>query len=103
MDGALVQGAIRDPSPEKASEIVSDVTPEILKDTMPGILQRLDDGESSEVLAENTVDSILTTVENTVLGDSFDLVYDKFADRIFDLVFNGAFLQIFEKVGLLFS
>ena len=103
MDGQNIQNAIRDPTSEKASEITSDITPDILKDTMPGILQRLDDGESSEALAENTVDGIFTTVEDTILGESFDLIYDKFADRIFDMVFNGAFLQIFEKVGLLFS
>ncbi len=103
MEGALVQQAIRNPSPEYASSIMSDLTPDILKDTMPAILQRMDGGEASDVLAESTVDGILTTVEKTVLGDAFDLVYDKFADRIFDMMINGPFLQIFQKVSLLFS
>jgi len=103
MEGTLVQQAIRNPSPEHASSIMSDLTPDILRDSMPAILQRMDGGEASEVLAENTVDSILTIVEKTVLGDAFDLVYDKFADRIFDMMINGPFLQIFEKVSLLFS
>jgi len=103
MEWALVQQAIRNPSPEHASSIMSDLTPDILRDSMPDILQRMDGGEASDVLAESTVDSILTTVEKTVLGDAFDLVYDKFADRIFDMMIYGPFLQIFEKVSLLFS
>ncbi len=103
MEGTLVQQAIRNPSPDHASSIMSDLIPDILKDSMPAILQRMDDGEASDVLAESTVDSILTTVEETVLGDAFDLIYDKFADRIFDMMINGPFLQIFEKVSLLFS
>ncbi len=103
MEGILVQQAIRNPSPDHASSIMSDLTPDILKDSMPAILQRMDGGEASDLLAESTVDSILTTVEKTVLGDAFDIVYDKFADRIFDMMINGPFLQIFEKVSLLFS
>ena len=103
MEGTLVQQAIRNPSPEHTSSIMSDLTPDILKDTMPAILQRMNGGEASDVLAKSTVDDILTTVEKTVLGDAFDLVYEKFADRIFDMMINGPFLQIFEKVSLLFS
>ena len=98
-----MQQAIRDPTSEHASSIMSEFTPDILKDTMPSILQRMDSGEASDALAESTVDGILTTVENTILGDAFDLMYDKFADRIFDMMINGPFLQIFEKVSLLFS
>lgn len=98
-----MQQAIRNPTPEHASSIMSEFTPDILKDTMPTILQRMDSGEASDALAESTVDGILTTVEKTVLGDTFDLVYDKFADRIFDMIINGPFLQIFEKVSLLFT
>ena len=99
----MVQQAIRNPTPEYASSIISEFTPDILKDTMPSILQRMDGGEASDALAESTVDGIITTVENTVLGDAFDLMYDKFADRIFDMVVNGPFLHIFEKVSLLFT
>ena len=82
---------------------MSDITPDILKDSMPAILQRLEDGEPSEILAENTVDGIFNTVEATVLGESFDFIYERFGDRIMDMMFNGSFLQIFEKVSLLFS
>lgn len=103
MQEELVKQAIRDPSSQHASDIMSDITPDILKDTMPSILEKMDSGESSEVLAEQTVDGILTTVENTVLGDAYDLMYDKFGERIFDMIINGPFLQIFEKVSLLFS
>ncbi|KAF6243560.1 hypothetical protein C6988_02680 [Nitrosopumilus sp. b1] len=99
----LIQEAIRNPTSEQASSVMSDITPDILKDTMPSILHNLDSGVPSEELAENTVDGILTTVEKTVLGDAFDLMYDKFGERILDMVFNGAFLKIFEKVSLLFS
>ena len=99
----LIQEAIRNPTSEQASSVMADITPEILKDTMPSILNKMDAGVPSEELAESTVDGILTTVENTVLGDAFDLVYDKFGERIMDMVFNGAFLKIFEKVSLLFS
>ena len=42
MEGDLVKNAIREPSSEHASEIMSDVTPDILKDTMPGIFSRMD-------------------------------------------------------------
>ena len=103
MEGALVREAIREQTPEQASGIMSNITPDILKDSIPGILQRLDNGESSEVLAESTVDGIFNTVEATVLGESFDFIYERFGDRIMDMVLNGSFLQIFEKVSLLFS
>ena len=103
MKGALVKEVIREQTPEHASDIMSDITPDILKDSMPAILQRLDDGESSEILAESTVDGIFNTVEVTVLGEAFDFVYERFGDRIMDMMFNGSFLQIFEKVSLLFS
>lgn len=103
MEGELVKNAIREPSPEHASEIMSGVTPDILKDTMPGILSQMDSGADSEKLAESTVDGIFDTVEETVLGDSFDFVIDRFGDRIFDMIINGPFLQIFEKVSLLFT
>jgi len=103
MNEALIKNAIRDPSSVHASEIMSGVTPDILKDTMPDILTKVNSGAGSEQLAESTVNGILDTVEDRVLGDSFDFALDKFGDRILEMIINGPFLHIFEKVSLLFN
>lgn len=103
MEEDIIREAIRNPSSEGASGIMSDITPDILKDTMPGIFHQLDSGQSSEVLANETVGRILDVVEGKVLGDATNTVFDNFGDRIFDMIVNGAFLHLLEKVTLLFS
>ena len=99
MNSELVQNAVREPSPDKVSDIMSDITPGILSDVMPSILGN-SDGEQTEVLAEQTLDQIFTVVETRVLGDGVDFVIDRFGDRIIDLV-TGNMYSIFERVAML--
>lgn len=103
MEEDIFREAIRNPTGDGASSIMSNITPDVLKDSLPGILGQLDSGQSSEVLANETVGRILDVVEGQVLGDASDLILDNFGQRIFDMIVNGAFLHLLDKVTLLFS
>lgn len=96
----MVQNAIRDPSADKAAEIMSDITPNILRDVMPSIFGDVGSGKTSEVMAEQTLDQILTVVETKVLGEGVDFVIDRFGDRIVDMV-TGNMFSIFERVSMM--
>ncbi len=100
MNSEMVQNAIRDPSPERASDIISDITPNILRDIMPSIFGDIGSGQTSEVLAEQTLEQIFTVVETKVLGDGVDFVIDRFGDRIVDMV-TGNMFSIFERVTMM--
>jgi hypothetical protein len=101
MDSETFQNAIRDPTPDNASEVLSGITPDILGDIMPAIFAEVDSGQESEVLAENTLDQILTVVETDVLGDGVDFVIDRFGDRIIDMLTGETMLSIFERVAMM--
>jgi len=101
MDSDIFQNAIRDPSPDNASNVLSGITPDILGDIMPAIFAEVDSGQASEVLAENTLDQILTVVETDVLGDGVDFVIDRFGDRIIDMLTGETMLSIFERVAMM--
>lgn len=96
----LVHEAIRDPTSKLASEIFSEITPEILGDSIPSILGQLEDGESSEVLAEQTLDQILTIVETEVLDDGVNFVIERFGDRIIDMILGNMF-NLSERIASL--
>ena len=101
MDSETIQNAIRDPTPEAASEVLSGITPDILGDLMPAIFAEVEGGQDSEVLAENTLDQIFTVVETEVLGESVDFVIDRFGDRIIDMLTGETMLSIFERVAMM--
>jgi len=101
MDSELIQNAIRDPTPEAASEILSSITPDIIGDIMPAIFAQVDSGQESEVLAENTLDQIFTIVETDVLGENVDFIIERFGDRIIDMLTGETMLSIFERVAMM--
>ena len=96
----LVHEAIQNPTSSSASEVFSEITPGIVGDSIPGILQQLEEGQSSEAVAEQTLDQIITTVESEVLGDSVNFVIERFGDRIIDMVLGNMF-NLSERVASL--
>src|SRR3989304_4159400 len=75
MDSEIIANAIRDPTEHTASEVMSNITPDIVSGIMPSIFGfTINGSQSSEVVAEQTLDQILTVVETKVLGEGGDFV-----------------------------
>ena len=100
MNSEMIQSAIREPTSDKVPEIMSEITPNLLRDVLPSIFAGAENGISSEVLAEQTLDQIFTIVETKVLGESVDFIIDRFGDRIIDMVI-GNMSSIFERVAMM--
>lgn len=102
MDSEIIANAIRDPTEHAASEVMSNITPDIISGIMPSIFGfTIDNNQTSEVVAEHTLDQILTVVETKVLGEGVDFVIDKFGDRIIDMLTGKTMLSIFERVAMM--
>jgi hypothetical protein len=102
MDSGVFINAIRDPTEHAASEIMSNITPDIVSGIMPSIFGfTINGSQSSEVVAEHTLDQILTVVETKVLGEGVDFIIDKFGDRIIDMLTGKTMLSIFERVAMM--
>jgi hypothetical protein len=102
MDSEIIANAIRDPTEHAASEVMSNITPDIVSGIMPSIFGfTINGSQSSEVVAEHTLDQILTVVETKVLGEGVDFVIDKFGDRIIDMLTGKTMLSIFERVAMM--
>ena len=100
MDSQIFQNAIRDPTPDKVTDVMSEITPGIIADIMPSIFGEVDGGKTSEVIAENTLDQIFTVVETRILGDGVDFIIDRFGDRIVDMIIGNMF-SIFQRVSMM--
>jgi len=100
MDSQLFQNVIRDPTTDKVSEIMSEITPDIIGDIMPSIFGEVNSGESSQILAEQTLDQIFDVVETKVLGEGVDFVIERYGDRIIDLIMGNMY-SIFERVAMM--
>jgi len=96
----LFQNVIRDPTTDKVSEIMSEITPDIIGDIMPSIFGEVNSGESSQILAEQTLDQIFDVVETKVLGEGVDFVIERYGDRIIDLIIGNMY-SIFERVAMM--
>ncbi len=96
----MFQNVIRDPTTDKVSEIMSDITPDIIGDMMPSIFGEVNSGESSQILAEQTLDQIFDVVETKVLGEGVDFVIERYGDRIIDLIIGNMY-SIFERVAMM--
>ena len=102
MDSEIIANAIRDPTEHAASEVMSNITPDIVSGIMPSIFGfTINGSQSSEVVAEQTLGQILTVVETKVLGEGVDFVIDKFGDRIIDMLTGETMLSIFERVAMM--
>lgn len=96
----MIHNIIREPTSDKVSDVMSDITPSMIRDLMPSIFGNLDSGENSELLAEQTLEQIFNVVETEVLGEGVDFVIERYGDRIVDLV-TGNMFSIFERVAML--
>ena len=96
----MFQNVIREPTLDKVSDVMSEITPNVIRDIMPSIFGEVDSGKSSELLAEQTLDQIFNVVETKVLGEGVDFVIERYGDRIVDLV-TGNMFSIFERVAML--
>ncbi len=96
----MFQNVIREPTLDKVSDVMSEITPNVIRDIMPSIFGEVDSGKSSELLAEQTLDQIFNVVETEVLGKGVDFVIERYGDRIVDLV-TGNMFSIFERVTML--
>ena len=102
MDSETIQNAIRDPTPEAASEVMSNLTPDFVSGIMPSVYGYIMNGtQSSEVMAEQTVDEILDVVETDFLGDSVNFAIENFGPRIIDMLTGETMLSIFERVAMM--
>ena len=102
MDSEIIQNAIRDPTAEAASEIMSSITPDLVNGILPSVFGFITNGnESSEVMAEQTVNEILNVVETKFLGESVDFAIEYFGQRIIDMLTGDIMLSIFERVAMM--
>jgi len=93
------QYAIQNPSPETANAVFGHTVPGPIKGMMPTITQDIESGVDPEIMAEKSLDGIITVVEEEVLGNGVDFVFEKFGDRIVDLMTSGM-TSIFERVAM---
>ena len=100
MESQMIQNVIREPTSDKVSDVMSEITPGIVGDIMPAIFGDVDGGKSSEIVAEQTLDQIFNVVETEVLGEGVDFVIERYGDRIVDLV-TGNMFSIFERVAMM--
>ena len=96
----MIQNVIREPTSDKVSDVMSEITPGVVGDIMPAIFGEVDAGKSSEIVAEQTLDQIFNVVETKVLGEGVDFVIERYGDRIVDLV-TGNMFSIFERVAMM--
>jgi hypothetical protein len=96
----MIQNVIREPTPDKVSDVMSEITPGVVGDIMPAIFGEVDGGKSSEIIAEQTLDQIFNIVETEVLGEGVDFIIERYGDRIIDLV-TGNMFSIFERVAMM--
>ena len=96
----MIQNVIREPTSDKVSDVMSEITPGVVGNIMPAIFGEVDGGKSSEVVAEQTLDQIFNVVETKVLGEGVDFVIERYGDRIVDLV-TGNMFSIFERVAMM--
>ena len=102
MESEIFQNAIHEPTSKAASEIMSSITPDLVRDIMPSVYGYILEGtEPSEVMAEQTVDEILNVVETNFLGESVDFAIEHFGQRIIDMLTGETMLSIFERVAMM--
>ena len=87
----IYNNGIRDPTPESAEIILRDITPELIEDI------------PTNLSAEDTVFSILDTVEDKVLGEGVDFAIDTFGTRIIEMFTGDLMLSIFQRIATMLT
>ncbi len=80
---------IRDPTPEHAQNVIDSIIPlDAITGILPNIFNRLDNHESTEEIATDTVYNVIDIVENQ-LNAGIDAVFNSgIAERISTMVLN---------------
>ncbi len=87
----IYNNGIRHPTPESAEIILNDITPELIEDI------------PTNISAEDTVFSIIDTVEDKILGEGVDFAIEAFGARIIDMLTGDIMLSIFERVAMMLT
>jgi len=86
----IYNDGIRNPTPEAANKILTDITPELIEDI------------PTNLSAEDTVFSIIDTVEDKILGEGVDFAIEAFGARIIEMFTGDIMLSIFERITGMF-
>ena len=87
----IYNNGIREPTPESAEIILKSITPELIEDI------------PTNISAEDTVFSIIDTVEDKILGEGVDFAIEAFGARIIDMFTGDIMLSIFERVAMMLT
>src|SRR3989304_5292952 len=94
-----VNEIIRNPTPDNAFDLWNFIVPNEVKGIMPDVLSGINSGEDTTQLANQTVFKIIDVVEERVLKEGVDHVFQNgIADRIMDMMTGQYMVSIFERV-----
>lgn len=83
--------AIRNPTPEASNNVLIDITPDLIEDI------------PTNLSPEDTVFSILDTVEDKILGEGVDFAIEAFGARIIEMFTGDIMLSIFSRVMVMIN
>ncbi|MEM2160287.1 MAG: hypothetical protein QXN55_04960 [Candidatus Nitrosotenuis sp.] len=95
----VVKEAIRAPSESSTNDIMRQSIPPEIHGFIPDIVSQLDHGVDSTVVADQALNKTFDVVQSVVLTDATSHVLDKFSDRIVDLLFGQAFLNVLAQAA----
>lgn len=96
----MINEIIRNPTPDNAFNLWNFIVPDEVKGIMPDVLDSIDSGENTTQIANATVYKILDVVEERVLDEGVDMVFQSgIADRIMDMMTGQYMISIFERVA----
>lgn len=94
-----INEVIRNPTPDNAYTLWDFIVPSEVKGIMPDVLNGINSGENTTQLANVTVYKILDVVEERVLDEGVNQVFQSgLADRIMDMLTGQYMIAIFERV-----
>ena len=96
----MINEIIRNPTPDNAITLWNFIIPDEVKGIMPDVLNKIDSGENTTQLANATVYKILDVVEERVLNEGVNTVFQSgIADRIMDMMTGQYMVNLFERVA----
>ena len=99
----VVKEAIRGQTETGAGAIMQESVPAEIHGFIPDLVSQLDQGVDSSVVADQALNKTFDIVESVVLTDATTHVLDKFSDRIVDLLFGQAFLNVLSQAATLIA
>jgi hypothetical protein len=98
-----VREAIRQPTAEGANAIMQGSIPQEVQGFIPDLINQLDAGVPSDIVADQALNKTFDIVESAVLVDGVNHVLDNFSGRIMDLLFGQAFLNVLSQAAQLIT